>query len=80
MVASERSEYFAWSIMTAFDSVQVLGSHQNVLTTRMSEGIGIGHSQVKMLDPHDFPNGLSYHHDKPFMKDSLFQLSIFNIQ
>jgi hypothetical protein len=38
LLASERSVYFTWSIMIAMDAIQVLGSHQNVLTTRLIEG------------------------------------------
>ena len=59
--ATPRSEYFSWSIMTAFDSVQRLGSHQNVLTTRLVEGLGLGSSHVKILDIDDFPTGTALH-------------------
>jgi hypothetical protein len=66
--ANRRSEYFAWSLMTAFDAVQRLGSHQNVLTARLSEGISLGHRNVKILPMDDFPNGILYHHDPNFLK------------
>lgn len=68
MVASPRSEYFAWSIMIAFDSIQRLGSHQNVVTTRLLEGISLSHRHVKILSMEDFPNGILYHHQPAYMK------------
>jgi hypothetical protein len=67
--ASEKSEYFTWSIMTAFDSVQRLGSHQNVFTTRLNEGLGISYQHSKLLPMEDFPTGYQYHHDKKYMKN-----------
>lgn len=67
-VASERSEYFAYSIMIAFDAVQVLGSHQNVFTTKLVEGLSLTHRHTKILPLRDFPNGIMYHHDKAYMK------------
>lgn len=66
-LASERSEYFAWSIMIAFDAVQVLGSHQNVFTTKLVEGLSLGHRNTFLLPLSLFPNGIMYHHDRPYM-------------
>lgn len=66
--ASERSEYFAWSIMIAFDAIQVLGSHQNVFTTKLVEGLSLSHRHTKILDLKEFPNGIMYHHDQGYMK------------
>lgn len=71
LLANNRSEYFAWSIMTAFDTVQRLGSHQNVLVTRLQEGLSLSHSQLKILPIDDFPTGMLYHHDKAYM-DKLY--------
>ena len=68
IVASKEAEYFAWSIMTAYDSVQRLGSHQNVITTRLNEGIGLSHKHVKILSTDLFPNGYQYHHERSYMK------------
>jgi hypothetical protein len=64
LLASERSVQFAWSIMRSFDAVQVLGSHQNVFTMKLVEGLGIGAANVKLLPLDDFGTGLQYHHDK----------------
>ena len=50
----------AWSIMTAFDAVQVLGSHQNVFTFKMVEGLGLNHRHAVILDLEEFPNGIMY--------------------
>eukprot|EP00596_Hydrurales_sp_CCMP1899_P002744 CAMPEP_0119041188 /NCGR_PEP_ID=MMETSP1177-20130426/11381_1 /TAXON_ID=2985 /ORGANISM="Ochromonas sp, Strain CCMP1899" /LENGTH=278 /DNA_ID=CAMNT_0007007037 /DNA_START=22 /DNA_END=858 /DNA_ORIENTATION=+ len=66
--ANERTEYFAYSIMTAFDAVQVLGSHQNVLTMRMVEEFSLSAKYVKILNLSDFPGGVMYHHDHAYMK------------
>ena len=37
--ANQRTVHFSWSIMISFDIVQVLGSHQNVFTLKLIEGI-----------------------------------------
>ena len=66
--ATPRSVYFTWSIMTAFDAVQVTGSHQNVFTLRLVEGLGLGAQYTQMLPLYEFPNGILYHHNKKYMK------------
>ena len=53
MIGGPKSAYLAWSIMTAFDAVQVLGSHQNVFTYKMVEGLGLGHHAV--IEPSRLP-------------------------
>jgi hypothetical protein len=68
LVASPRSEYFTWTIMTAFDAVQVLGSHQNVFTTRLVEGLALSHRNAKLLPMPDFPTGYQFHHEPRYMK------------
>lgn len=66
--STPRSQYFTWSIMTAFDAVQVTGSHQNVFTLRLVESLGLGAAYTQMLPLFEFPNGILYHHNKKFMK------------
>eukprot|EP00605_Chrysophyceae_sp_TOSAG23-4_P001317 GSChrysophyteH1.ASY1.ANO1.1432.1 assembled CDS len=69
--STPRSEYFAWSIMTDFDAVQVTGSHQNVFTLRLVEGtqgFGLGAAFTQILPPFQFPNGILYHHNKKYMQ------------
>lgn len=68
LVASPRSEYFAWSVMIAMDAIQVLGSHQNVFTTRLVEGLALGHQHTKILSLEEFPTGIMYHHNRDYMK------------
>lgn len=68
LLASERSEYFAWSIMIAMDAIQVLGSHQNVFTTRLMEGLSITTRHTKILSLQEFPTGIMYHHNRGYMK------------
>jgi len=68
LVASAASEYFSWSIMTAFDAVQVTGSHQNVFTLRLVESFALGPQNAQILSLDDFPNGILYHHNRGYMK------------
>ena len=63
-----RAKYFTWSIMIAMDSIQVLGSHQNVLTQRLLEGIGISMKETKLLSLEEFPTGIMYHHHPEYMQ------------
>lgn len=67
-IASERSLYLSWAIMLAFDNVQLLGSHQNVMTTRLVEGISVSHQHAKIMNYEDFPNGYQFHHERGYMK------------
>ena len=69
----ERSLYFTWSIMIAMDAIQVLGSHQNVFTTRLLEGLAISAQYMKLLPLHAFPTGIMYHHQPNYMKDMKFK-------
>ena len=68
LLGTPRSEYFTWSIMISFDAVQVLGSHQNVFTTKMVEGLAISHQHVMILPLYEFPTGILYHHDLAYMR------------
>ena len=67
LLSNQRTINFAWSIMQAFDTVQVGGSHQNVFTMRLLEGLGISYPYVKLLDLDNFPTGIQYHHNKKYM-------------
>jgi hypothetical protein len=66
--AGKESEYFTWSIMIAMDSIQVLGSHQNVFTTRLLEGLAINFGLIKLLSLEEFPTGIMYHHNHDYMR------------
>lgn len=66
--ATPRTEYFTWSIMTIYDAVQVLGSHQNVLTTRLVEELSLTAERVAILPLEVFPGGVHYHHDQAYMR------------
>jgi hypothetical protein len=66
--ATPRTEYFAWSIMTIYDAVQALGSHQNVLTTRLVEGLALSAERTVILPLNAFPGGVHYHHDHAYMR------------
>ena len=67
LVANERTEYFAWSIMTAYDSIKLSASHQNVFVTRMIEAVDLARLRTRFLSLDDFPSGIKYHHDGPYM-------------
>ena len=45
-----------------------IGSHQNVLTTRIVEGLGLSLAHAKILPIDEFPTGMLYHHDPKYMK------------
>eukprot|EP01034_Spumella_vulgaris_P027690 gene27690-34452_t len=68
LLSGEKSIYFTWSIMTAMDSIQVLGSHQNVFTTKLIEGLSINTASTKILSLIEFPTGIMYHHNRAYMK------------
>jgi hypothetical protein len=68
MLATKRTVYFAWSVMTAMDAVQVLGSHQNVITARLVEEFSLTAQHMQLLPLPPFPGGIMYHHDIEYMK------------
>ncbi len=65
---NERTEYWAWSLITAFDTMHTSGSHQNVVTTRLMETMDLFNVTAKILSVDDFPTGVKYHHDKSYMQ------------
>ncbi len=67
LLSTPRSKYFGYSIITAFDAIQVTGSHQNVFTMRLIEGLGLGAAYTKILSLQDYPNGILYHHNQSYM-------------
>jgi hypothetical protein len=67
-VATERSLYLSWAIMISFDNVQLLGSHQNVMTTRLVEGLSLSHNNAKIISIEDFPTGYQFHHERGYMR------------
>lgn len=66
--SNPRMVYFAWSIMTAFTVVHISGSHQNVFTLRLIEGLDFAGLRPVMLPMKDFPSGVKFSHDRPFMR------------
>lgn len=65
--SSPRTKYFAWSILSAFDTLHQSGSHQNVFTYRLTEALDLCGLSPKLLDIKQFPTGVKYHRDRPFM-------------
>jgi len=68
LVANPRTEYFAWTIMTAFDLLHITGSHQNVFTIRLIEALDLADIKPKLLSLREFPSGVKFNHDKPYMR------------
>lgn len=62
-----RTEYWAWSVISSFDTMATSGSHQNVCTMRLMETLDAFNVTVKLLDIDLFPTGLKYHEDRPYM-------------
>ena len=38
-------------------SLFLIGSHQNVITTKLVDGLALSHKHIKLLPLNDFPNG-----------------------
>ncbi len=65
---NSRTEYLAWLTLSAYDSVKVTGSHQNVFIAKLIETLDIAGLSPYLLNIDDFPTGVKYHRDKPYMK------------
>lgn len=65
--ANNRMIYFTWSIMNAFALLHITGSHQNIFTVKLMEGLEFP-IHMTMLPMNDFPSGAKYSHDRPFMR------------
>ena len=68
LVSNPRTEYFAWTIMTAFDLLHITGSHQNIFTIRLIEALDMANIRPKLLSLREFPSGVKFNHDKPYMR------------
>ena len=68
LVASKRTLNVAWNIMLSFDVMQSSGSHQNVFTQRLLEGLDIAQLHTQSMHQDNFTNGATYHHRPNFMK------------
>lgn len=66
-LANEKTLNVAWNIMLTFDVMQSSGSHQNVFTQRLLEGLDIAKLHTQSLSQDNFTNGASYHHRPTFM-------------
>ena len=67
LLSSPRTEHFAYSVMTAFDILHSTGSHQNVFTMRLLEGLDLTRIHPKILSLREFATGVQFHHNKTFM-------------
>ncbi|KAJ1419017.1 hypothetical protein B484DRAFT_453505 [Ochromonadaceae sp. CCMP2298] len=68
LVANARTLNFSWSVLTAFAVLHITGSHQNVFTTRLIEALDLGGIRPKLLSLREFPSGVKYQHDQPYMR------------
>ena len=69
LLTSQKSINLAWSILTAFDTLVTSGSHQNVLTMRLQEGLWLTNFRSKLLPLQKFPTGIQFHHNPAYMTD-----------
>jgi hypothetical protein len=67
LLANRRTEHFAYSVVTAFDILQATGSHQNIFTLRLLEGLDLTQIRPKLLPLTAFATGVMFHHNKTFM-------------
>ena len=73
LISNHATEYFGYSMLTAFDMIHLGGSHQNVFTYRLLETMDLGNNKEnsclvpKLLDIDLFPTGVKYHRDHPYM-------------
>jgi hypothetical protein len=68
LLANSKTIHFAWTILTAFDTLVTSGSHQNVFTMRMMEGLWLSDFRAKLLSLEEFPTGIQFHHNPEYMK------------
>lgn len=57
--------------MVSFALLHITGSHQNVFTIKLIEGLDLSQIRPKLLTLRQFPSGVKYNHDKPFMRGIL---------
>lgn len=65
---SPKTVYFAWSILCAFDLLHITGSHQNIYTMRLLESLDFYYMRTYFLPMRDFPSGVKFSHDRPYMR------------
>jgi hypothetical protein len=68
LVANPKTEYFAWTVLIAFDLLHITGSHQNIFTIRLIESLDLADMRPKLLSLREFPSGVKFNHDKPYMR------------
>ena len=68
LVSNVRTVYFTWTILSAFDLLHITGSHQNIFTIKLIEALDIANIKPKLLSLREFPSGVKYNHDKPYMR------------
>ncbi len=64
---NERTLYLITSLLNAGDSILHTHSHQQTLTTLLTEYNSLYGLSVKVLNTVDFPGGKQYHHEKDYM-------------
>ena len=68
LLHSPRTLHFAWSVVTSFDQIHSSGSHQNIFTMRMMEGLDLMGIHPKILSLRDFSTGVVFHHNATLMQ------------
>lgn len=65
--SNARTIQLSWSIMAAFDLLQVTGSHQNIYTFKLMESLDLSDLRPGYLNMDEFPSGVKFSHDAPYM-------------
>jgi hypothetical protein len=69
LFSNEKMIHFAWEILMAFPILHISGSHQNIFTLKLLEGLDAYQPTLNtlFLPMHDFPSGVKFSHDRPYM-------------
>ncbi|RYG62152.1 hypothetical protein EON64_18125, partial [archaeon] len=66
--SSEKTVYFAYSVLISFDLLHITGSHQNIFTLRLLEALDLYYLSTHFLPMRLFPSGVKFSHDRPYMR------------
>ncbi len=65
---NSRTKYFTWSMLAAYDYLLVTSSHQFLFNMKLLESLDFARLSPAILNINNYPTGIKYNHDKPYMK------------
>lgn len=65
---NSRTKYFTWSMLAAYDYLLVTSSHQFLFNMKLLESLDYARLSPVILNINNYPTGIKYNHDKPYMK------------